>query len=227
MVPFWLMLLLVALPLFFMEVTIGQYAGLSGTKIYGRIAPIFRGLGFGQVAIPTVGSTYYTVILAYSVYYVFRGFTANKELPWGLCSHDYNSANCYSLVEADNCNFNQTFFNHTCVDINNFCQDHGFDYDFDIQENQFHRTCFNASGYPIRFEDVEFRVSASEEFWFKEVLKLSVNLTENGAIINTEESSWTKWGNCNWEIAGCLALCWTIVCLSLIKGVEIYGMSEK
>ena len=37
------------------------------------------------------------------------------------------------------------------------------------------------------------------------------------------ENSWEHWGNIRWEIAGCLALSWSLVCLSLIKGIQSYG----
>jgi len=39
LIPYILSLLFVGLPLFFMEMALGQYAGLSCTKIYRRIAP--------------------------------------------------------------------------------------------------------------------------------------------------------------------------------------------
>ena len=37
------------------------------------------------------------------------------------------------------------------------------------------------------------------------------------------ENNWEDWGNIRWEIVGCLALSWTLVCLSLIKGIQSYG----
>lgn len=39
LIPYILSLLFVGLPLFFLEMALGQYAGLSCTKIYRRIAP--------------------------------------------------------------------------------------------------------------------------------------------------------------------------------------------
>ena len=82
-----------------------------------------------------------------------------------------------------------------------------------------------------------YRISSSEEFWYKKVLELNVewkwqesedNPLEGSykAFVVTEgedATSWSNWGNCNWKIAGCLLLCWTLVCLSLIKGVQSYG----
>jgi SNF family Na+-dependent transporter len=39
LIPYILSLAFVGLPLFFLEMALGQYAGLSCTKIYRRIAP--------------------------------------------------------------------------------------------------------------------------------------------------------------------------------------------
>ena len=37
------------------------------------------------------------------------------------------------------------------------------------------------------------------------------------------ENDWEHWGNIRWEIVGCLALSWSLVCLFLIKGIQSYG----
>ena len=34
------------LPIFFLEMALGQYAGVGPIKIFGRIAPILQGLGY-------------------------------------------------------------------------------------------------------------------------------------------------------------------------------------
>ena len=39
LIPYAISLFLVGLPLFYMEMVLGQYAGLSATKIYARLAP--------------------------------------------------------------------------------------------------------------------------------------------------------------------------------------------
>ena len=58
--------------------------------------------------------------------------------------------------------------------------------------------------------------SPSEDFWYQKVLGLNVS---NGHMTD----SWENWGYIRWEIVGCLALCWCIVCLSLIKGTRVFG----
>ena len=39
------MLFLAGLPIFFLEMALGQYAGVGPIKIFGRMAPLLQGLG--------------------------------------------------------------------------------------------------------------------------------------------------------------------------------------
>ena len=50
---------------------------------------------------------------------------------------------------------------------------------------------------------------------------LNLNVTQGH--VNTEYNSWSKWGGVRWEIVGCLALSWVLICASLIKGIQSYG----
>ena len=43
MVPYIVMLFAMGLPIFFLELTIGQYSGLGPNKAFQRMAPIFHG----------------------------------------------------------------------------------------------------------------------------------------------------------------------------------------
>ena len=49
--PYLLCLFLCGLPLLFMEMALGQYAGLSSTKIFAQISPGLKGMGYGMVSI--------------------------------------------------------------------------------------------------------------------------------------------------------------------------------
>ena len=40
------MLFTAGLPVFFLEIAIGQFAGVGPIKLFGRLAPALRGLGF-------------------------------------------------------------------------------------------------------------------------------------------------------------------------------------
>ena len=96
LIPYTVMLLFVGLPLFFLELCLGQYAGQGPTRVYGRLAPALKGLGFAMLATSFYIALYYNVILAWTLFYMFNGF--HKELPWSTCpaiepsvDHCYNN----------------------------------------------------------------------------------------------------------------------------------------
>ena len=45
-IPYIIMLFIAGLPVFFLEIAIGQFAGVGPIKLFGRLAPALRGLGF-------------------------------------------------------------------------------------------------------------------------------------------------------------------------------------
>ena len=72
-----------------------------------------------MISIPTVINFYYTLIMAYSVYYLFMGL--NTDLPWSRCNDDsFNTLNCYSLLDAESCTETQLYWNRTCTEIDDF-----------------------------------------------------------------------------------------------------------
>ena len=46
LIPYFLVLLFLGIPTFFMELVLGQYVNYGPIKIFGRIAPILQGLGY-------------------------------------------------------------------------------------------------------------------------------------------------------------------------------------
>ena len=129
LVPYCIMLFMVGLPMFFMELALGQYTGNSATKIYARLVPGLSGIGYGMVLIPIIINAYYTVIMGYSWIFLFSGFTS--KLPWTDCSNDFNTAHCYGEKDNAMCLANSTtsdlvYFNKTCLEISEFCEKFGF-----------------------------------------------------------------------------------------------------
>ena len=95
LIPYFLMLLFVGLPLFFMELVLGQYSGQGPAKVFGRISPVFKGIGFSMVLATFFVSLYYNVIIAWTLFYMFKGFTS--ILPWSSCTND-SSYHCVDMT---------------------------------------------------------------------------------------------------------------------------------
>ncbi|XP_047486810.1 sodium- and chloride-dependent glycine transporter 1-like [Penaeus chinensis] len=89
LIPYVIMLLCAGLPLFFMELALGQYVSLGPNIIFPKLAPIFYGLGWGMVVVSVLVSIYYNIILAWALFYTFASFTST--LPWASCGNAFNS----------------------------------------------------------------------------------------------------------------------------------------
>ena len=86
LIPYFLSLLLIGLPVFFLELALGQFSGQGPAQLFGRISPIFKGLGWTMLSATVFVSLYYNVIMAWTLFYMFKGFAT--ELPWSSCTND-------------------------------------------------------------------------------------------------------------------------------------------
>ncbi|XP_045931282.1 sodium- and chloride-dependent neutral and basic amino acid transporter B(0+) [Micropterus dolomieu] len=115
LIPYFLMLVLCGIPLFFLESAFGQFCSQGPINIW-RAVPILQGVGVAMVMVTLIVSVYYNVIIAYSLYYMFASF--QSPLPWSSC-FSWADSNC-SNTPAVYCNVsgvlvaNWTQENNTC-----------------------------------------------------------------------------------------------------------------
>ncbi|XP_053721049.1 sodium-dependent noradrenaline transporter [Synchiropus splendidus] len=91
LIPYILFLFIAGMPLFYMELALGQY-NREGAATVWKICPVFKGVGYTVIVIAFYVGFYYNVIIAWSLYYLFSSMTA--ELPWLNCGNYWNSENC-------------------------------------------------------------------------------------------------------------------------------------
>uniref|UniRef100_A0A8C2XH33 Transporter n=1 Tax=Cyclopterus lumpus TaxID=8103 RepID=A0A8C2XH33_CYCLU len=91
LIPYILFLVIAGMPLFYMELALGQY-NREGAATIWKICPIFKGVGYTVIIIALYVGFYYNVIIAWSLYYLFSSMT--NELPWLHCNNAWNSENC-------------------------------------------------------------------------------------------------------------------------------------
>uniref|UniRef100_A0A672Z5N3 Transporter n=1 Tax=Sphaeramia orbicularis TaxID=375764 RepID=A0A672Z5N3_9TELE len=89
LVPYVLFLVTCGIPIFFLEVSMGQLTGQGGITCWRKICPLFEGLGYGSQVIMLYTVMYYIVILAWAFLYLFSSFTS--ELPWARCNNTWNT----------------------------------------------------------------------------------------------------------------------------------------
>lgn len=91
LIPYLLFLLIAGMPLFYMELALGQF-NREGAATVWKICPIFKGVGYAVILIALYVGFYYNVIIAWSLFYLFSSFTS--DLPWAHCNNYWNSKNC-------------------------------------------------------------------------------------------------------------------------------------
>lgn len=83
LIPYFLTLFLAGIPMFFMELALGQMLTIGGLGIF-KIAPIFKGIGYAAAVMSCWMNVYYIVILAWAVFYFFM------SLRTGMLTSSYN-----------------------------------------------------------------------------------------------------------------------------------------
>ncbi|XP_036939665.1 sodium- and chloride-dependent GABA transporter 2-like [Acanthopagrus latus] len=106
--PYALMLFTCGIPLFFLEVSVGQLTRQGGITCWRKICPLFEGLGYGTQLLVLYTVTYYIVILAWAFLFLFSSF--HTVLPWTSCNNTWNTAaDCvdYQLNHSSNGDISQ------------------------------------------------------------------------------------------------------------------------
>ncbi|XP_064637035.1 sodium- and chloride-dependent creatine transporter 1-like isoform X2 [Lineus longissimus] len=91
LLPYLICALIGGIPLFILEVALGQFMGIGGVGTWS-ICPLFKGIGFACAIIVFLLNCYYNVILCWAFYYMFASFTS--VLPWSSCDNPWNTENC-------------------------------------------------------------------------------------------------------------------------------------
>nr|AKN21425.1 slc6a-5 [Schmidtea mediterranea] len=91
LVPYFIMLLIAGIPIFYFELALGQFSSSGPISIW-KVQPMFKGIGYSMLIVATIVSVYYNVIIAWSLYYLFASFTS--KLPWSDCNNAWNDERC-------------------------------------------------------------------------------------------------------------------------------------
>ncbi|XP_034489677.1 sodium-dependent nutrient amino acid transporter 1 [Drosophila innubila] len=97
LIPYIIVLFLIGKPMYYLEMIIGQFTSQGTVKIWS-ICPSFVGVGYGQAFGCICIISYYSSLLALTLYYLFVSFQA--ELPWSFCRDDW--LNCVNSSPEQN-----------------------------------------------------------------------------------------------------------------------------
>eukprot|EP00794_Sanderia_malayensis_P018934 gene18934-20839_t len=221
LIPYFTMLLLCGMPLFCMELSIGQYFSLGPVTSWTALCPIAKGVGFSVLVISFLCTIYYNVLIAYVIYYMYESFGA--DVPWRSCNNpSWNSPNCVEDYKSYKQRLRQCAVNSsqitnntspvnftTSIPVTNMSNPSSFisttvatvvnhTVSTDSANSSF---CNNAISGVVN--------SPSKEFWERYVLQITNGIGEPGSMRN--------------ELVLCLIIGWVLVYLCLFKGIKSSG----
>ncbi|XP_056275999.1 solute carrier family 6 member 4b [Pseudoliparis swirei] len=100
LIPYMLMAIFGGVPLFYMELALGQFHRTGAISIWKHICPIFKGLGYSICVIALYVSFYYNTIIAWALFYFYSSFST--ILPWTNCDNVWNTPDCTNYFGVDN-----------------------------------------------------------------------------------------------------------------------------
>ncbi|XP_077980198.1 sodium- and chloride-dependent GABA transporter 1-like [Glandiceps talaboti] len=118
LIPYVICLILLGIPMFYLEIGLGQYLQLGGLSVW-QVVPAFKGVGYGSATIACILNIYYIVIISWvNVYLVFSFF---PTLPWTVCDESWNDIYCYDSKTMNTTNNGTEFitgeYNNITIDI--------------------------------------------------------------------------------------------------------------
>ncbi|GJQ70886.1 hypothetical protein Trydic_g803 [Trypoxylus dichotomus] len=97
LIPYTIMLIFGGLPLFYMELALGQFHRSGCLTIWKRICPALKGVGYAICLINLYMGMCYNTIIGWAVYYLLASF--QSSLPWTTCENDWNTKFCKPVRE--------------------------------------------------------------------------------------------------------------------------------
>lgn len=156
LIPFFFFVIFCGLPLFYLEICLGQFSGVSSLFVW-NMCPLFKGLGYLMVTVSALMCWYYITMLCWIIYYFYNSFM--DPLPWSRCDQSWNVAGC---IESRKGSHNLTMLN---------CSEVFMGRDFRP----------NNESFICNLTNIEIQ-TAPKQFWHNNVLQISNGIDDPGSI---------------------------------------------
>lgn len=204
LIPYVLSVLLGGMPLFYLELLLGQYYRQGAITCWRKICPLLAGIGWAVTIIAFYTDFYYNVVISWGLYYLFASF--RKILPWSECDHSWNTADCSTVrtrrrfLEKCINQFNETLNQTMDFSLTNYDKQKSF------EGNTLYENCSE------QLTKLKI-VSPAQEYFHLQVYRLN----------QTKQLSLENLGSVNWENLACLGIIYLICYFSMWKGVKTSG----
>lgn len=194
LIPYICVLMLVGRPLYFMELALGQFSSAGCVNVWDMI-PALGGVGYGQILGTACVTTYYCSLIALSIYYLV--VSCYPVLPWTVCHDHLQSEDVSSpICIPSGANISEfiTCYHPNITELNSTrCVSAARELDTLTEETA------NVS-----------IISSAEQYFRVGVLKEKTDISQGLGLPDP-------------TLAGCLAVCWLLLYLTLRKGVSSSG----
>ncbi|KAG8132244.1 hypothetical protein E2320_010109 [Naja naja] len=123
LVPYLILLILIGLPLFFLELAAGQRIRRGSIGVWNYVCPRLGGIGFASLLVCLFVGLYYNVIIGWSIFYFFKSF--QYPLPWSECPILKNGSVAIIEPECDKSSATTFFWYRDALDISNSISESG------------------------------------------------------------------------------------------------------
>uniref|UniRef100_A0A8C1N9R6 Transporter n=1 Tax=Cyprinus carpio TaxID=7962 RepID=A0A8C1N9R6_CYPCA len=123
LVPYLILLVVIGIPLFFLELAVGQRIRRGSIGVWNYISPRLGGIGFASCLVCFFVALYYNVIIGWSLFYFSQSF--QQPLPWHECPLVKNKTNTYVEPECEKSSATTYYWYRVALDISDSISESG------------------------------------------------------------------------------------------------------
>uniref|UniRef100_A0AAY4B9Z1 Transporter n=1 Tax=Denticeps clupeoides TaxID=299321 RepID=A0AAY4B9Z1_9TELE len=123
LVPYFILLLLIGIPLFFLELAVGQRIRRGSIGVWNYVYPQLGGIGVSSLIVCAFVGLYYNVIIGWSIFYFFQSF--QYPLPWSDCPIRRNGSQAFVEPECEKSSATTYFWYRETLNITSTIADSG------------------------------------------------------------------------------------------------------
>uniref|UniRef100_A0AAX7VS08 Transporter n=1 Tax=Astatotilapia calliptera TaxID=8154 RepID=A0AAX7VS08_ASTCA len=97
LIPYLTMLGIAGIPIFLLEVSLGQFASQGPVSVW-KCIPALQGCGIAMLIISVLIAIYYNIIMCWTLYYLFASLKGS--LPWANCRNEWNTTHASCGTET-------------------------------------------------------------------------------------------------------------------------------
>uniref|UniRef100_A0A4W3GGD9 Transporter n=1 Tax=Callorhinchus milii TaxID=7868 RepID=A0A4W3GGD9_CALMI len=123
LVPYLILLIIIGIPLFFLELAVGQRIRRGSIGVWNYVSPRLGGIGFSSCVVCFFVALYYNVIISWSLFYFSKSF--QHPLPWDQCPLEKNGTRTFVVPECEKSSATTYFWYREALDISDSISESG------------------------------------------------------------------------------------------------------